>query len=187
MPSTRSIWTEVASPWGPVLLVGSDEALRQILLPIDGQRPSPNPDARHDPAAFPAARAQLAAWFDDGRAALDFPAEPIGTPFQQQVWALVRDIPRGETRSYGDLARALGRPGASRAVGAANGANPLPLLIPCHRVVGADGSLTGFAGGLPLKRALLAHERAHAAPPGPLFAARMPAWTTPARPSPTSP
>ncbi len=84
---------------------------------------------------------------------------PVGTPFQLDVWNALRAIPYGETRSYGELAERIGRPSAVRAVGAANGANPLPIVVPCHRVIGSNGSLTGFGGGLPLKQALLALER----------------------------
>lgn len=85
--------------------------------------------------------------------------EPIGTPFQLQVWRAVATIPFGETRTYAEIARVIGRPAATRAVGAANGANPLPLVIPCHRVIGSDGSLTGYGGGIALKARLLAWER----------------------------
>ena len=92
------------------------------------------------------------------------PAEPAGTPFQLRVWAALREIPVGETTSYGELARRIGRPGASRAVGAANGQNPVSLILPCHRVIGADGSLTGYGGGLARKEWLLRHEGALASP-----------------------
>jgi methylated-DNA-[protein]-cysteine S-methyltransferase len=103
--------------------------------------------------------ARVRAYFKGDLCALDSaPLNPAGTPFQRAVWALVRAIPAGETRSYGEIARALGRPGASRAVGAANGANPVCLAIPCHRVIGASGALTGYAWGLHRKRWLLAHE-----------------------------
>jgi methylated-DNA-[protein]-cysteine S-methyltransferase len=93
-----------------------------------------------------------------------------GTPFQREVWKALRTIPAGQTISYGQLAAKLGRQGASRAVGAANGANPIPIVVPCHRVIGADGSLTGFGSGLPRKKWLLEHEARHASPPN-LFAA----------------
>jgi methylated-DNA-[protein]-cysteine S-methyltransferase len=96
------------------------------------------------------------------RRAFELPLAPEGGAFQQRVWAELLRIPYGETRSYGELARAIGRPGAARAVGGANGANPIALIIPCHRVIGADGSLTGYGGGLPLKAAMLAFERRHA-------------------------
>ena len=102
---------------------------------------------------------QLNAYFARELEDFDLPLAPPGTAFQLEVWAALRAIPYGETVTYGELARRIGRPRASRAVGAANGANPLPIVVPCHRVVGADGSLTGFGGGLPIKSALLALER----------------------------
>lgn len=108
------------------------------------------------------ARAQLQAWFDGCRRELDLPIAPAGTPFQRAVWAALRRIPRGEVRSYAEVARAVGRPAAVRAVGAANARNPLAVIVPCHRVIGSDGSLTGYAHGLPAKRWLLAHEGAGA-------------------------
>jgi methylated-DNA-[protein]-cysteine S-methyltransferase len=89
----------------------------------------------------------------------DFPLAPQGTPFQQQVWRALCDIPYGETTSYGELARRIGNPNAVRAVGLANGSNPIAIIIPCHRVIGSNGSLTGYGGGLPIKKALLALER----------------------------
>lgn len=108
--------------------------------------------------------AALAAYFAGDLAALDALAvDPKGTPFQRECWAALRRIPPGETRSYSQQAAAIARPAATRAVGLANGANPIPIVIPCHRVIGADGSLTGFGGGLERKRWLLAHERANVA------------------------
>jgi len=108
--------------------------------------------------ALQAAITQLGEYFSGKRRAFDLPLAPRGTEFQQAVWEQLALIPFGETTTYGALARAIGRPGSSRAVGAANGANPLPIVLPCHRVVGADGTLTGFGGGLPIKRQLLTHE-----------------------------
>jgi len=115
-----------------------------------------------DDAPLRAALAQLAEYFAGARRSFDLRLDPRGTPFQRAVWDAVAAIPYGETRSYGELARALGRPAAARAVGAANGANPLAPIIPCHRVVGADGGLTGYGGGLAMKRHLLDLERATA-------------------------
>lgn len=100
-------------------------------------------------------RRQLAEYFARERTDFDLELRPAGTPFELEVWEALRRIPYGETRSYGELARALGRPNASRAVGRANGANPIPIVVPCHRVIGADGSLTGFGGGLQAKTTLL--------------------------------
>jgi len=103
--------------------------------------------------------AQLAEYFQGRRRSFELALAPRGTPFQLRVWAELQRIPYGRTLSYGELARRLGDPGLSRAVGAANGANPISIIIPCHRVIGADGSLTGYGGGLPIKRALLALEQ----------------------------
>jgi methylated-DNA-[protein]-cysteine S-methyltransferase len=122
--------------------------------------------AQHPPPAFAqaitratpvlrAAAAQLAEYFAGKRRTFDLPLAPHGTPFQLAVWSALRAIPYGETRNYAELARAIGRPTASRAVGAANGKNPLGIIVPCHRVIGASGALTGYAGGLSAKRWLL--------------------------------
>ncbi len=118
-------------------------------------------------------RAGLQAYFDGELAALDrIPIDGGGSPFQKRVWAALREIPAGQTRSYGALAARLGLPGAARAVGLANGQNPISLVVPCHRVIGADGTLTGYGGGIARKRWLLAHEAAHR-PALPLFAASL--------------
>ena len=109
-------------------------------------------------------REQLEEYFAGRRQQFDLPLDPRGTDFQRRVWQRLRSIAYGETTTYGALARELGDPGASRAVGLANGSNPLPIVIPCHRVIGADGSLTGFGGGLPVKQALLELERAATQP-----------------------
>ncbi len=111
------------------------------------------------PEALARATDELAAYFAGDRRAFDVPVEPAGTAFQRQVWAAVAAIPYGGTATYRDIAAAIGRPSAARAVGAANGANPLAIVIPCHRVVGSDGDLTGYAGGLDAKRLLLTLER----------------------------
>ena len=115
-------------------------------------------DLTDDPAAFAPVELQLDAYFHLGSTVFDLPLAPRGTPFQLRVWEEVRRIPPGRTRTYGELARSLGDPLLARAVGAANGANPISIIIPCHRVVGSGGSLTGYAGGLDNKRALLDHE-----------------------------
>ena len=104
---------------------------------------------------------QLQAYFDGALTAFDLPLNPQGTPFHRKVWAALQEIPYGETRSYGQMAAALGCPGAARAVGGANHHNPIAIIIPCHRVIGADGSLTGYGGGLDMKDWLLRHERRH--------------------------
>ncbi len=113
---------------------------------------------------------RLAAWFAGERTGFDLPLRPRGTPFQRDVWEALREIPYGETRSYGQIAARLRAPSAVRAVGAANGRNPLAIIVPCHRVIGASGALTGYAGGLERKRWLLAHEREVLARRGPFAA-----------------
>jgi methylated-DNA-[protein]-cysteine S-methyltransferase len=158
-----------ASPLGRLELESDGSALLRIRLP--GERPAPadGRPRRPDPEAFTAVIAQLDEYFAGTRRAFDLPLAPVGTPFQQRVWSLLREIPWGRTISYAELARRSGNPAASRAVGAANGRNPLPIVVPCHRVIGSNGALTGYAGGLEAKRVLLAIEglavaRAAAAP-----------------------
>lgn len=146
-------WME--TPVGVLLLVVRDEALETISFERNGSpMPAPDDSVRRD-GHFARAKDQLSAYFDRQLRDFTLPLQPRGTRFQMRVWQELQSIPYGETRSYGELARAIGRPDAIRAVGAANGANPLPIVIPCHRVIGANGSLTGFGGGLPAKRLLL--------------------------------
>ncbi len=118
-------------------------------------------DAVHDERAIARVRKQVEEYCAGTRAEFDLELAPAGTEFQRAVWNALLEIPYGETRSYGEIARAIGQPNAARGVGSANHANPIGLIVPCHRVIGADGSLTGYGGGLPLKQALLAHEAAH--------------------------
>jgi methylated-DNA-[protein]-cysteine S-methyltransferase len=143
------------------LLLTSDGALLTGLY-MDEQRHGAAPGAdwvRDDEAApFPEARRQLAAYFEGRLQEFDLPLTMEGTAFQQRVWEELRKIPYGVTISYGELARRIGRPKGSRAVGLANGRNPIGIIVPCHRVIGADGRLTGYGGGLPRKAALLALE-----------------------------
>lgn len=129
-------------------------------LSADGAA-SVDPEAMHDPSAIAEIRRQVAEYCAGERTEFDVECAAPGTPFQRAVWNALCAIPYGETRSYADIARAIGRPPAARGVGAANGANPIGLIVPCHRVIGANGTLTGYGGGLPLKRALLEHEAAH--------------------------
>ncbi|HLF10200.1 MAG TPA: methylated-DNA--[protein]-cysteine S-methyltransferase [Gammaproteobacteria bacterium] len=118
-------------------------------------------EAIHDEPAIADVRRQIEEYCAGERTTFDIERAARGTDFQRAVWEALMDIPYGETRSYGEIAKAIGQPQAARGVGAANGANPIGLIVPCHRVIGADGSLTGYGGGLPLKRALLAHEAAY--------------------------
>ena len=151
----------MASPVGELTLVASEQGLRAILWAEERAGRVTLPERRGDPAHEVLAEAvrQLAEYFAGERRAFDLPLDPVGTDFQRAVWTGLNAIPYGETRSYAALAAAIGRPGASRAVGAANGRNPLSIVTPCHRVIGANGTLTGFAGGLAVKQWLLAHER----------------------------
>jgi methylated-DNA-[protein]-cysteine S-methyltransferase len=151
-------WTRIATPIGHLLAVAGEEGLCELQFASGKTARGPQPGWREDAAAFGALRDQLAAYFAGELRSFDLPLAPDGTGFQHRVWALLRAIPWGQSRSYSDLARDLGQPGAARAVGAANGRNPLPILVPCHRVIGGNGSLTGFAGGLAVKRQLLVLE-----------------------------
>lgn len=147
------------TPIGSLLLaVDADGALIRVGLPGSSKPGAPPTHWRHAPERLTTARARFAAYFDGSSRHVDLPLRPAGTNFQREVWQALCAIPYGETASYADIARAIGRPRAVRAVGAANGANPLAVVVPCHRVIGADGSLTGYGGGLPAKRWLLAHE-----------------------------
>lgn len=148
--------TELDSPFGSLLAVASDAGLRALLWPDDTDRVK-LPEHRADPdhPVLVSTREQLREYFAGTRAEFDLPLDPIGTEFQRRVWAGLTRISFGETSSYGQLAQDIGRPRAVRAVGAANGKNPISIVVPCHRVIGADGSLTGFAGGLDAKRMLL--------------------------------
>jgi methylated-DNA-[protein]-cysteine S-methyltransferase len=153
-------WYEIDSPVGPLLLAGDVSGLTRVHFQ-GGPAPLQPPAAwRHEPTAFAHTITQLAEYFAGRRRRFRLPLAPAGTPFQLSVWQALRAIPYGETVSYGQLARQLGLANAARAVGLANGANPLPIIVPCHRVIGADGSLTGFGGGLAIKRALLSLEGA---------------------------
>jgi methylated-DNA-[protein]-cysteine S-methyltransferase len=147
------------SPIGALLVAGDEAGLCVISFPNGSRAVAPRDGWRRDDAFFGDAFAQLDAYFGGELTRFDLPLQFRGTAFQQAVWQALIEIPFGATMSYGALAGVIGRPGASRAVGAANGANPLPIVAPCHRVIGADKSLTGFGGGLATKRFLLDHER----------------------------
>jgi methylated-DNA-[protein]-cysteine S-methyltransferase len=150
------------TPIGKLLLAGHEEGVHRITFPTKGK---PDEAAQPEPGWIESTRGplkeavqQLKEYFKGDRIEFDLPLAPEGTPFQKSVWRNLCDIPYGETISYGELARRVGNPKASRAVGAANGSNPLPIVVPCHRVIGASGKMTGFGGGIPVKEALLALE-----------------------------
>jgi methylated-DNA-[protein]-cysteine S-methyltransferase len=147
------------SPFGRILLAANGRGLKHLNFQ-DGARPlAPGEDWREDAVPFSEAIAQLKAYFRGESTRFDLQLAPGGTPFQQRVWRLLQAVPYGSTASYAQLAEQIGNPKAVRAVGAANARNPLPILIPCHRVIGSDGALTGYGGGLNLKCRLLELER----------------------------
>jgi methylated-DNA-[protein]-cysteine S-methyltransferase len=148
-------YTYTDSPLGRLLLVGTADRLHRIGFPRGRRSRRPEPGWKAAEAPFRDAIRQLRAYFSGRSRTFDLPVTLVGTPFQRSVWRALRRVPYNRTISYGELARRVGRPGAARAVGAATGRNPLPIVIPCHRVIGADGKLTGFGGGLPAKRTLL--------------------------------
>ncbi|HEU5443511.1 MAG TPA: methylated-DNA--[protein]-cysteine S-methyltransferase [Steroidobacteraceae bacterium] len=151
-------WHEIDSPVGRLLLAGDGRSLIHLCFQSGPRPQAPAASWVADAAPFGAAIGQLGEYFAGRRHSFDLPLAPRGTEFQRRVWRALTGIPYGTTISYGELARRIGQPSASRAVGLANGANPLPIVVPCHRVIGANGSLTGFGGGLPIKRRLLALE-----------------------------
>ncbi|MDF1489346.1 methylated-DNA--[protein]-cysteine S-methyltransferase [Tessaracoccus caeni] len=151
------------SPVGPLILVEHDGALVGLYLENQRHFPTTSLGERVDDA-MPAAREQLEEYFAGQRRTFDLPLAPVGTTFQQSVWAFLQEIPYGETTTYGALALQLGKPQASRAVGAATGRNRVSIIIPCHRLVGSTGSLTGYAGGVERKQYLLALEQGLVAP-----------------------
>jgi methylated-DNA-[protein]-cysteine S-methyltransferase len=159
---TRSL----PSPIGPLLLVGDGECLHALHMT------NPNPafppaGATADDRAFPRAARQLGEWFEGRRRTFDLPLELHGTAWQRRVWDVLLEIPFGETVTYGEVARRVGRPESARAVGHAVGRNPVCIVVPCHRVVAAGGAIGGYAGGLDNKRWLLAHERGQSPEPSP--------------------
>ncbi|HYA67668.1 MAG TPA: methylated-DNA--[protein]-cysteine S-methyltransferase [Acidimicrobiales bacterium] len=158
-PSTRILTTTVDSPIGPLTLTAVDDRLTGLHMHEQRHAPERREGWEHDASAFKDVVAQLEAYFVGELRQFDVALSMEGTDFQRRVWAGLCEIPYGETISYGELARQVGNPGASRAVGLANGRNPVAIIVPCHRVIGADGSLTGYGGGLERKVWLLDHER----------------------------
>ena len=152
------------SPIGDLLLAGDDDALSLIGFPQGKMRHDPEPDWIFNEKPFAAVRQQLEEYFTGERKDFDLPLHLSGTDFQVQVLQELQRIPYGETTSYGDIAKRIGRPKAMRAVGAANGRNPIPIIVPCHRVIGSSGDLTGFGGGLDTKEALLRLEAENSDP-----------------------
>ncbi len=149
------IHTTIPSPVGDLLLIGDGERLRGLHMQT-GRRPGSVPaGSRTADEPFAEVREQLAEYFTGERVEFDLPLAPLGTPFQERVWGALTEIPYGRTASYREIAERIGRPSASRAVGAANGRNPISIIVPCHRVIGAGGELTGYAGGVERKRFLL--------------------------------
>lgn len=150
----------IDSPVGQLTLVCStDDELTGLYLDEQRHRPAEVLFGARDDSLLPEVAVQLAEYFAGGRTRFDLPLKMTGTPFQQEVWAALQGIPYGETTTYKELADALGKPQAARAVGLANGKNPISIIVPCHRVIGSTGSLTGYGGGLQRKQQLLAHER----------------------------
>ena len=146
------------SPLGKLLLTGND-GLESLHFPRGKTRKEPQPDWIYDERLFSDALEQLEAYFNGERTQFDLKLNARGTQFQKQVWKELVTIPYGETICYGELARRIGNPSASRAVGSANGKNPISIIVPCHRVIGKNGSLTGFGGGLDVKKKLLEFEK----------------------------
>ena len=156
-----TIWyAELNSPLGKLTLESDGEALTRIRLPAEEWSPDLGVKRVRKPRLFTEAARQLGAYFRGESKEFDLALHPAGTPFQKKVWSLLREIPAGTTITYAELAERTGNPRAHRAVGAANGKNPLPIIIPCHRVIGSNGRLTGYAGGLEAKRRLLELEKA---------------------------
>ncbi len=152
-------YTYLETPIGTLLIAGDTDAVRRIDFPKNGKASKPEVEwTQSERGPVGQAAKQLREYFAGKRADFDLPLAPEGTEFQRTVWRNLQEIPYGETISYGELAKRVGNPKASRAVGAANGQNPIPIVIPCHRVIGANGKLTGFGGGLPTKEALLTLE-----------------------------
>ncbi|MBV7694135.1 methylated-DNA--[protein]-cysteine S-methyltransferase [Streptomyces sp. TRM70350] len=154
--------TVIDSPYGPLTLVAEDGVLCGLYMADQRHRPAEETFGERDETPFGEAVDQLAAYFGGELKEFSLEVRLNGTPFQRTVWEQLRRIPYGETRSYGQLAEALGNPNASRAVGLANGRNPIGIIVPCHRVIGASGSLTGYGGGLERKQRLLDFERGEA-------------------------
>jgi methylated-DNA-[protein]-cysteine S-methyltransferase len=161
------LYIRMDSPIGELLLVGDGRALHGLHMQEGRTAASVHREWRPADEPFADVRRQLSEYFDGERDEFDVPLAMTGTPFQRRVWQALQRIPYGETTTYGELARRLGRPSASRAVGLANGRNPIAVIVPCHRVIGSDGSLTGYGGGVERKRLLLELEATGRGAPSP--------------------
>lgn len=150
-----TVYTHMDGPLGPMLLERTERGISRIEFVHADHAPTPSREATETTAGFEPVVSQLHDYFAGTRTTFDLPLAPEGTAFQQTVWEALTTIPYGETWTYGQLAEAIGRPTAARAVGSANGANPLPIVVPCHRVIGSSGTLTGYRGGVRFKQALL--------------------------------
>jgi methylated-DNA-[protein]-cysteine S-methyltransferase len=160
------LYTTMDSPIGELLLLGEGQTLRGLYMQ-EGRKPvRVAADWEPDASAFESVVEQLHEYFEGRLTEFDVPLDMHGTPFERRVWNALRDIPYGETASYGEVARRIGQPSASRAVGLANGRNPIAVIVPCHRVIGANGTLTGYGGGLERKQLLLELERGQQRMPG---------------------
>lgn len=165
--TAMTTYSYVESPLGDLLVTRDERGITGLYLPTGKHAKQPHPSWTRDDDAFADVRTQLAEYFAGTRTEFDLPLHPRGTQFQLRAWQALNEIPYGTTASYGEQALRIGAPTAFRAVGLANGQNPISIIVPCHRVVGANGSLTGYGGGLDAKRWLLQHEAAHSG----LFAA----------------
>ena len=161
MSGNMPVFASIDSPLGALLVTGDGTAITGLYLPSGARPIRPQPHWRRDDAAFAEVARQLGEYFSGTRRMFDLPLRPGGSAFAHLVWESLRGIPYAQTTSYKAIAAQVGQPGAARAVGLANARNPISIVVPCHRVVGADGSLTGYGGGLPAKRWLLAHELHH--------------------------
>ena len=166
-----TVFTIIKTPIGNLLVAGDAEELRHIRFDSEGSN-EPDPSWTRDDEALAEPIEQFNAYFAGELREFDLLLAPRGTPFQLSVWRALAEIPYGETTSYGAVAEKIGRPSASRAVGAATGANPLPIVLPCHRVIGSNGALVGFGGGLDVKEALLDAERRRVSDQSELFEMR---------------
>ncbi len=154
-------YTRIDSPLGELLITRDEDGITGLYLPTGKHSERTSPTGDEDATAFEDVRTQLNEYFAGKRTAFDLPLHPSGTEFQLRCWLALREIAYGETASYGQQATRIGNPKASRAVGLANGQNPISIIVPCHRVIGANGALTGYGGGIEAKQWLLHHEAQH--------------------------